>query len=84
MDPRASMRDPVHVRSWLRYAFTYLYVFRAVVVSICLTLALIGWFSHVDWLFNASLCIAIGELVESSYYITVMRWGQRTGRLPAG
>jgi hypothetical protein len=66
---------------WLHWALAYLYIFRVIVVGTCLTLVPIAWLTHIDWLFNASLCVAIGELIESSYYICVLRWGQRTGRL---
>jgi hypothetical protein len=29
--------------------------------------------------FAAALCIGVGELLESSYYIEVLRWGRRHG-----
>ncbi len=35
----------------------------------------------VAWLFAACVCIGLGELLESSYYIGVLRWGQRTSLL---
>jgi hypothetical protein len=66
---------------WLRGALVYLHVFRVVVVGSCLMLVLIAWFAQIQWLLMASLCVATGELVESTYYILVLRWGQRTGRL---
>jgi len=66
---------------WLRWAVVYLHVFRAVVVGSCLMLVPIAWLAHIQWLLIASLCIATGELVESTYYILVLRWGQRTGRI---
>jgi hypothetical protein len=44
-------------------------------------LVLIAWFAQIQWLLMASLCVATGELVESTYYILVLCWGQRTGRL---
>jgi hypothetical protein len=47
-------------------ALAYLYLFRRVVVG----LALVG--AGV-----ACVCIGVGELLESSYYIGVLRWGQR-------
>jgi hypothetical protein len=88
MDFEPRLRHALNVtttkKSWqvsLDWAYAYLYVFRVVVVGTCLVLVPIGWFAHIDWLFNASLCVAIGELIESSYYITVLRWGQRTGRI---
>jgi hypothetical protein len=62
-------------------AFAYLYTFRRVVVGLALVGAGVGWAAQVPWLLAASVCIAIGELLETSYYIGVLRWGQRRGRL---
>jgi hypothetical protein len=62
-------------------ALKYLYVFRVVVVGGCLGLLVFAWVAHIQWLMMASACIAIGEYLESSYYIIVLRWAQRTGRL---
>jgi hypothetical protein len=61
-------------------AFVYLYLFRRVVVALALVGAGVGWVGQVPWLFAAGLCVGIGELLESSYYIAVLRWGQ--GRAP--
>lgn len=66
---------------WVRWALTYLHVFRVVVVGVCLLLAILGWYEHIQWLFAFGLCVAIGEMVESTYYILVINWGQRTGRV---
>ena len=62
-------------RSWPQWALTYLYAFRRVVVGLCVVGAGVGWVEHIDWLLAASVCVGIGELLESSYYIGVMRWG---------
>ena len=68
-------------RSWPEWALTYLYIFRAVVVSSCLLLAGVAWLTHIHWLLMASICIAIGEFLESTYYIIVLKWGDRSGRI---
>jgi hypothetical protein len=68
-------------RSWPAWALTYLYVFRVIVVGSCLGVLAIAWFAHIQWLVMASACIAIGECVESSYYIIVLRWAERSGHL---
>ena len=64
-------------RTWPGWALSYLYAFRCVVVGLCLVGMSVGWLAGVPWLFAASLCIGLGELVESTYYIVVLRWGQR-------
>ena len=71
-------------RTWTEWALTYLYTFRIVVVSSCVVLAAVGWLADIRWLFSASVCIAIGEFVESTYYIVVLRWAKKSGRLPTG
>jgi hypothetical protein len=60
-------------RSWPAWALTYLFVFRRVVVGACLAGAGVGLADRIDWLLAASLCIGAGELLESSYYIGVLR-----------
>jgi ABC-type arginine/histidine transport system permease subunit len=70
---RASDRQ----RSWPQWALTYLYVFRRVVVGLCLIGAGVGLAEAIPWLLAASLCIGFGEFLESSYYISVLRWGRR-------
>ena len=61
-------------------ALAYLYAFRRVVVGLALVGAVVGWLEQVPWLAAAGVCIAIGELLESSYYIGVLRRGQRQGQ----
>ena len=68
-------------RSGFEWAFVYLYVFRRVVVGLALVGAGVGWAWQVPWLFAASLCIGVGEFLESSYYIWALCWGQRRGLL---
>jgi hypothetical protein len=58
-------------------ALAYLYLFRRVVVGLALVGAGVAWVEQVPWLLAACVCIGIGELLESSYYIGVLRWGQR-------
>lgn len=60
-------------------ALGYLYLFRRVVVGLALVGAGLAWAGQVPWLLAACVCIGVGELLESSYYIGVLRWGQRRG-----
>jgi hypothetical protein len=62
-------------RSWLAWALTYLYAFRRIVVGLCCLGAGLGLADSVAWLLAASVCVGLGELLESSYYIMVIRWG---------
>jgi hypothetical protein len=61
----------------------YLVAFRRTVVGLCLAAAGAAWLSEVTWLLAVSVCVGIGELLESSYYIGVLRWGQRSGSVPS-
>jgi hypothetical protein len=54
-------------------ALVYLYTFRRVVVGLALIAAGVGWAEDVPWLLAASATVGIGEWLESSYYITVLR-----------
>jgi hypothetical protein len=62
-------------RSWPAWALTYLVVFRRVVVGACSIGAGLGLADRIDWLLAASICVGVGELLESSYYIGVLRYG---------
>jgi hypothetical protein len=64
-------------QSGLAWAFTYLYVFRRVVVGLALIGAGAAWYWQAPGLFAAAVCIGIGELLETTYYLEVLRWGQR-------
>src|SRR5215207_6345270 len=66
-------------QSYPEWAFAYLFVFRRVVVGLALVGVGVGWVGQMPGVFGAALCIGIGELLESTYYIEVMRWGQRHG-----
>lgn len=68
-------------RTWLDWARTYLYAFRVLVVSTCVAVAVFAWLQGIPWLLGASVCIGIGELIECSYYLVVLDWGQRSGRI---
>jgi hypothetical protein len=68
--------------TWPDWALVYLFTFRGVVVGVCLVSAGIAWIDQVAWLLAASACVGLGELLESTYYIGVLRWGQRRGSLP--
>ena len=75
-----SLRRARRQQSWPEWALTYLYVFRAVVVGVCLVGAGLAWLAQAPWLLAAAVCIALGELLESSYYIAVLECGDRLGR----
>ena len=62
-------------------ALLYLNVFRLTVVGGCVLLMLVAWLANISWLFMLSLCVAGEELCETTYYIVVLRWGRRTGRI---
>ena len=79
---RAAWR-PRQPKGWPDWAMLYLLTFRRVVVGSCLMAAGVAWLSQVPWLLAASVCVGIGELLESSYYIGVMRWGERRGSIPS-
>jgi hypothetical protein len=70
-------------KGWPEWALLYLVAFRRTVVGLCLAAAGAAWLSDVTWLLAVSVCVGIGELLESSYYIGVLRWGQRTGSIPS-
>jgi hypothetical protein len=61
------------------WALAYLYVFRRVVVGLALMGAGAAWYWQLPGLLAACLCIGVGELLESTFYIEVLRWGQRRG-----
>jgi hypothetical protein len=68
---------PGHARSvagFRDWAPVYLYVFRRVVVGLCVVGAGAGVAAEVPWLLAASVCVGIGEWLESSYYLGVLRW----------
>jgi hypothetical protein len=58
-------------------AFRYLFLFRRVVVSLAVLGAVLAWAHEYRALMAAFVCIGIGELLESSYYINVLRWRER-------
>ena len=68
-------------QSYPEWAFAYLLVFRRVVVGLAVIGVGVGWAGQMPGVFGAALCIGIGELIESTYYIEVLRWGQRRGQL---
>ncbi|HEX2036175.1 MAG TPA: hypothetical protein VHS99_18495 [Chloroflexota bacterium] len=75
---RAGRRTPPGPERALVYR--YLTVFRRVVVGLALAGTGVGWAWQVPWLFAAMLCVGAGELLESSSYLWVLRWGQRRGQ----
>jgi hypothetical protein len=58
-------------------ALTYLYTFRRVVVGLCAVAAVLAWAEQAHWVLAAAVCVGIGEWLESSYYIGVLRWGEQ-------
>jgi hypothetical protein len=72
---RAALRQG-QPRGWPDWALVYLVAFRGIVVGLCLTAAGVAWLNELAWVFAASVCVGVGELLESSY-IGVLRWGQR-------
>ena len=58
-------------------AFSYLCLFRRAVVSLAVLGAVLAWAYQLPALMAAFVCVGIGELLESSYYISVLRWRQR-------
>ena len=74
--------ERVRARTAPEWALRYLYLFRRVVVTLALVGAGAAWATDLPWLAAAGLAIATGEWLESSYYIGVLRWGQRRGMLP--
>jgi hypothetical protein len=55
-------------------AFRYLFMFRRIVVSLALLGAVGAWIEQWPGLLAAFICVGIGELLESSYYLNVLRW----------
>src|SRR4051812_50229739 len=58
-------------------AFSYLYLFRRIVVGLALAGASVAFLEQWTGLCAAFICVGIGELLESSYYIGVLHWRQR-------
>jgi hypothetical protein len=65
-------------------AYTYLYGFRRSVPPLAAFGSLIAWLIGWQGLAAGLLCVSIGELLETSYYINVLRWAERANRRPAG
>ncbi|MBV9169357.1 MAG: hypothetical protein JOZ81_04660 [Chloroflexi bacterium] len=55
-------------------ALAYLVTFRRMVVGLALAGAGFALLANIPWLLWASACIGVGELLESSYYIGVLRY----------
>ena len=67
--------------TWTGLARAYVTTFRIVVVSICFALATVGWIAHISWLLAAAGTVGVGELLECTYYLVVLDWGERTRRI---
>jgi hypothetical protein len=63
-------------------ALAYLLLFRRLAVGLALAGVGVAWIEQVPWLLGASACIGLGELLETSFDIGVIRWGQRRALLP--
>jgi hypothetical protein len=59
-----------------RLAWTYLHLFRRLVVGAAIVGGGVAWAEGFTGLAGALGCIALGEFLESSYYISVMRWSR--------
>ena len=59
-------------------AFRYLFIFRRVVVGLAVVGAVLAWAYQFPALTATLVCVGIGELLESSYYIGVLRWRERS------
>src|SRR5690349_4405246 len=55
-------------------AFRYLYLFRRIVVGLALLGALVAYAEQWPGILAICVCVGTGELLESSYYIGVLRW----------
>jgi len=58
-------------------AFAYLTLFRRLVVGTAVLGAAFAWTAELPALAAALACISVGEFLESSYYLNVLRWRQR-------
>ena len=58
-------------------AFRYLYAFRRTIPPLALVGGGVAWL--LDWQALAAglACISLGELLETSYYLSVLRWSER-------
>ena len=65
-------------------AYTNLYGFRRTIPPLAAIGSLIAWLFGWQALAAGLLCIAIGELLETSYYISVLRWAERANHRTAG
>src|SRR5256885_6237545 len=55
-------------------AFSYLYTFRRIIIIVALIGAGVAWAEQLSGLFAAFVCIGIGELIECSYYLGVLKY----------
>ena len=67
-----------------RVAYAYLYGFRRTIPPLAAIGGLLAWLLGWQALAAGLFCIAIGELLETSYYINVLRWAERTSRRSTG
>lgn len=72
--PPAQDRAPAAVPE---RAYAYLTAFRRLVVTAALVGAALAWSHELPWVAAALLSIGVGELLESSYYLNVLAWGER-------
>jgi hypothetical protein len=64
-------------------AFGYLYQFRRIVVTLAIVGAIVALVEQWTGLGAACVTIAIGEWLESSYYLNVLHWRQRRAEPPS-
>jgi hypothetical protein len=72
---QTSQIGPRHGETGL--AFSYLYLFRRIVVGLAVVSALVAFAEQWTGLAAAFLTIGIGEWLESSYYLNVLHWRRR-------
>jgi hypothetical protein len=72
--PTPSLTAPAQDTTAL--AFRYLSLFRRIVVGLAAAGAAVGLLQQWPGLLAACICIGIGEWLECSYYLAVLRWRQ--------
>ena len=75
IQPRLSKASVQHAET--RLAFRYLTLFRRLVVTLALVGTLVAFAEGWTGLAAGFVTIAIGEWLESSYYLNVLHWRQR-------
>ena len=64
-------------------AYKYLYGFRKTVPTLAAIGSVVTWLLGWETLAAGLAVVAVGELLESSYYINVLRWAERAASVPS-